>query len=177
MGSPNRPIDQRGVIGGSLKFNDAVWGAALLMFAAALGWHVRSFPNIPGQSVGPYALPGALAVGLGVCGAILLVRGLRQRRAGSPPGWLTLPLWFGSRRQVIGFAVLVCVNALYLLAADRLGFIVVGTVYLTALMVVLRVPPWRALLIGALMTLLIHAVFYKLLKVPLPWGLLQPVAW
>ena len=26
-------------------------------------------------------------------------------------------------------------------------------------------------------TLIIHYVFYKLLRVPLPWGLLQGVAW
>jgi putative tricarboxylic transport membrane protein len=25
--------------------------------------------------------------------------------------------------------------------------------------------------------LVVHFAFYKLLRVPLPWGLLQPVAW
>lgn len=160
-----------------MRFDDAVWGAALLVFAAVLGWHVSGFPNISGQSVGPYALPGALAVGLAVCGAILLVRGLRRRVGAPGTVWLTLPPWFAARRQVVGFAVLVAVNALYLLAADRLGFIVVGTIYLGALMWVLRVRPWVALVVGLVMTLLIHAVFYKLLKVPLPWGLLQPFAW
>lgn len=160
-----------------MRFDDAIWGAALLVFAGALGWHVSGFPNIPGQSVGPYALPGALAVGLAVCGAILLVRGLRRRAATAGGAWMVLPVWFGSHRQVVGFAVLVGVNLLYLLAANRLGFIVVGTVYLTALMWVLRVPPLRAFGLGLILTLLIHAVFYKLLKVPLPWGLLQPVAW
>ena len=59
----------------------------------------------------------------------------------------------------------------------RLGFVIVGTIYLTALMAVLRVRIGRALLIGFVMTLLIHYAFYKLLKVPLPWGVLQPVAW
>jgi len=48
---------------------------------------------------------------------------------------------------------------------------------LVALMAVLRVRPLRALALGLVMTLLIHYAFYKLLKVPLPWGLLQPVAW
>ena len=160
-----------------MKFNDAVWGAALLLFAAALGWHLRGFPNIPGQSVGPYALPGAIAVGLAVCGAILLVRGSRRRSELEHNAWLMLPAWFGSRRQVVGFTVLVAVNALYLLAVNRLGFIVVGTIYLGALMLVLRVRPLPALVLSLLLTLLIHSAFYKLLKVPLPWGLLQPVAW
>ena len=161
-----------------MKFNDAVWGAALLVFAAALLWHVQGFPSIPGQKVGPSAMPSALAVGLGLCGAILLVRGLRERAAtrGNEP-WAALPAWFASRPQVIAFAVLVAVNLLYLLAVQRVGFVIVGTVYLTALMAVLRVRLGRALFVGVVMTLLIHYAFYKLLKVPLPWGWLQPVAW
>jgi putative tricarboxylic transport membrane protein len=159
-----------------VKFNDAVWGAALLVFAGLLFVHVQGFPAMPGQRVGPAAMPGALAVGLGVCGAILLVSGLRTR-AGGGPGWVEWPAWFGSRPQVVGFAVLVAVNLFYLFAAQRLGFIVVGSVYLAALMTVLRVRPLRAITIAVVMTLVIHYGFYKLLKVPLPWGVLQAVAW
>jgi putative tricarboxylic transport membrane protein len=78
---------------------------------------------------------------------------------------------------VRALAVLVAVNLLYVLAADRLGFILTGVVYLAALMIALRVRPRRALGIAVAMTLIIHYGFYKLLKVPLPWGVLQPVAW
>jgi putative tricarboxylic transport membrane protein len=63
------------------------------------------------------------------------------------------------------------------LGVQRLGFIVTGTIYLAALMWALRVPPIRAVPIAIVMTLLIHYAFYKLLKVPLPWGLLQSIAW
>ena len=160
-----------------MKLNDTVWGAVLLVCAGALFVHVQGFPAIPGQRVGPSALPGALAVGLGVCGAILLLRSLRAAARGQRVAWVELPGWFGSRPQVIGFVVLVAVNLLYLVGVERLGFIVTGTVYLAALMAVLRVRPLRALALGLVMTLLIHYAFYKLLKVPLPWGLLQPVAW
>ena len=41
----------------------------------------------------------------------------------------------------------------------------------------LRVPPWRALPIAVVATLVVHFAFYQLLRVPLPWGLLQGVAW
>ena len=165
-----------------MKFNDAVWGAALLVFAGLLLVHVQGFPTIPGQKIGPSALPGALAVGLGICGALLFLRGLRERaeaRGGgaAAPRWVELPEWFASPPQLLGFTVLVAVNALYLLAVQRLGFIVVGTIYLAALMGVLRVRLVRALPIAFVMTLVIHYAFYKLLKVPLPWGLLQGVAW
>ena len=78
---------------------------------------------------------------------------------------------------MLGFAVLVAVNLLYLLAAQRLGFVLTGIVYLAALMWVLQVKLLRALAIAVVMTLLIHYCFYKLLKVPLPWGVLQSIAW
>ena len=159
-----------------MKFDDTLWGAVLLAFAAVLLWHVQGFPTIPGQQVGPSALPGALAVGLGMCGAVLLWRGLRER-AFAARGWVVLPAWFGSRPQVLGAFVLVAVNLFYLLTVQRLGFVVVGIVYLAALMAVLRVPLARAVPIAVVMTLAIHYAFYKLLKVPLPWGVLQGVAW
>lgn len=158
-----------------MKIDDTLWGALLVAFGAVLFVHVQGFPTIPGQRVGPSAMPGALAIGLAVCGAIMFVRGLGARTAGQR--WVEFPQWFGARPQVIGFAVLVAVNLLYLFAVDRLGFIVTGTVYLAALMWVLRVR--RALLVPVAfaLTLAIHYCFYKLLKVPLPWGLLQPIAW
>ena len=46
-----------------------------------------------------------------------------------------------------------------------------------AMFSVLRVPPLRALLLAVVVTLVIHFAFYKLLRVPLPWGLLTPYAW
>ncbi|MEP6874179.1 MAG: tripartite tricarboxylate transporter TctB family protein [Burkholderiales bacterium] len=158
-----------------MKFNDTVWGAVLVALAAALLWHVRGFPTMPGQHVGPAALPTGLAIGLGLCGAILLVRSLRaSARRGR---WVELPEWFASPPQVRAFGVLVGVNLLYLFGVQKLGFVIVGVVYLAALMWALRVRPSRALPIAIVMTLLIHYCFYKLLKVPLPWGVLQPLAW
>jgi putative tricarboxylic transport membrane protein len=158
-----------------LKLDDTIWGALLLALAGALLWHVQGFPTIPGQHIGPSAMPRALAVGLALCGAILVVRGLRARGAGTP--WIGWPAWLRAPPQRRAFGVFVAVNLLYLAAVDRLGFVVVGTVYLAALMAALRVRPLRALAIALVTTLVIHAAFYKLLKVPLPWGLLQPLAW
>jgi putative tricarboxylic transport membrane protein len=165
-----------------VRIDDTIWGAALVALGGTVFVHVQRFPSIPGQSVGPGAFPGVLGVALALCGVLLLVRGLRARWAagaggGARPPWVEWPDWFGAPRQRLGFVVLVAVCLFYLLAAGRLGFIPCGTVFLTALMVVLQVRPGRALLLGVVMTLLIHHVFYKLLKVPLPWGLLESIAW
>ena len=161
-----------------MKFNDALWGALLMVFGGALLLHVRGFPTIPGQKVGPGLFPGLLAVGLALCGVVLVVRGLRQRASISAgAAWFSVPDWARSPRHVLAFAVLVAVNLLYLLGVDRLGFVVAGFVYLAALMWVLRVPPVRIVPIALVLTLAIHFCFYKLLRVPLPWGVLQSVAW
>ena len=65
----------------------------------------------------------------------------------------------------------------YILCADTVGFIVCSVLVLLALQWALGVRPLLALGVALLATLVIHACFYKLLRVPLPWGWLQPIAW
>ena len=161
-----------------MKFNDAVWGVLFALLGAAILWHVQGFPRIPGQNVGPALFPGVLAVAMLVCGAILIVSGLKARRADRGSSrWAVAPEWLRSRRHVLAFAVLVASNVFYLLAVDWLGFLPTAFVYLAALMWVLRVRPAIAVLVAFLMALAIHYAFYKLLRVPLPWGVLQGLAW
>ena len=49
----------------------------------------------------------------------------------------------------------------------------------TALLVPITffLPPVPAVAVAIAATLVIHTCFYKLLKVPLPWGVLQRFAW
>jgi len=161
-----------------VKLNDALWGAALILLGGSLLVHVQGFPRIPGQQVGPGLFPGILGIGLAACGLLLVVRGVRQRTAGGAgAAWCQLPEWAHAPRQRLGFAILVAVNVLYLMAVDRLGFILTGTVYLAALMGVLRVRTMLIVPLALALTVAIHYAFYKLLRVPLPWGVLQPIAW
>ena len=161
-----------------MKLNDALWGMLLLVLGGAVLIHVQSFPHIPGQNVGPGLFPGLVAAGLGVCGAILLVRGWRTHLAGGEGSpWIWIAPWLRSPPHVLAFAVLAGVNVLYLLAVDRLGFVITGAIYLAALMWVLRVRRLLILPLAITLTLGIHYSFYKLLKVPLPWGVLQSFAW
>ena len=161
-----------------MKLNDAVWGALLALLGAAILWHVQGFPRIPGQNVGPALFPGVLAVAMLVCGAILIATGLKARRsAGATFRWAVAPEWLRSRRHLLAFAVLVASNVFYLLVVDRLGFLLTAFVYLAALMWVLRVRLAVAVPVAFIMALAIHYAFYKLLRVPLPWGVLQGIAW
>lgn len=162
-----------------MKFNDAVWGALFGLFGVVVLVHVQAFPKIPGQQVGPALFPGIVATGLIVCGILLVLKGLAARRvAGGPDGaWMTLPGWVGERRYVVAFFATIGVNVFYIYAVDRLGFIVTATIYLSVLFWCFRVATKWIVPIALVATLVIHYAFYKLLKVPLPWGLLQGMAW
>ena len=161
-----------------MKFNDVVWGVLLALLGGAIVVHVQAFPRIRGENVGPALFPGIVAAALVVCGLVLVVLGLAQRRAGAgAPPWSQAPEWLRSPPHVLAFVVLVASNVFYLLAVDRLGFLITAFVYLTALIWVLRVRLALVLPVALVMALLIHYAFYKLLRVPLPWGLLQGIAW
>ena len=62
-----------------MKLNDAVWGALLVLLAAAVLVHVQSFGTIPGQKYGPAIFPGLAACCLAICGALLIYNGLADR--------------------------------------------------------------------------------------------------
>jgi putative tricarboxylic transport membrane protein len=161
-----------------MKLNDATWGALLLLFSAVILVHVQGFPKIPGQQVGPALFPGFLAVGLGVCGAILIMKGLAARRTGEGHfHWVAFSDWTRSRHYLIAFLLTVGVNVFYIFAVDRLGFIPTGVIYLGVLFWIYGVATRWIVPVAIIVTLVIHYSFYKLLKVPLPWGVLQGIAW
>jgi putative tricarboxylic transport membrane protein len=159
-----------------VKLNDAVFGAIFLALGALVLFAIQGFPKIPGQPVGPALFPGILATVLCVTGVVLLVQGWLHRRGSGEP-WLEWEPWVRSPRHVAALAVLLGSALLYLLAANALGFLVTATLILTALFIVLRVPPGRAVLIAVVAALVVHFAFYKLLRVPLPWGVLTSYAW
>jgi putative tricarboxylic transport membrane protein len=157
-----------------MKLNDAIFGVLLAALGAAVLFGIQGYPKIPGQPVGPALFPGLIAVGLCIGGALLIVRGLRHQR-GQP--WVAWDDWVRSPRHIAALAVLLGSIVFYIVAATWLGFLPTAALILLSLFLVLRVPPRRAVAIAIIATLVIHFAFYKLLRVPLPWGLLTPYAW
>jgi putative tricarboxylic transport membrane protein len=152
-----------------MKLNDAVFGAVFLVLSLLVLWTIQGYPKIPGQNVGPSAFPGAIAVGLAVC-SLLLIRNGWRARASSP--WFERGQWTRQPQQVIAFVVTFAALVLYVVASEGIGFLIVATVMLTAMMLALRVRIVPALSVALAASLLIHIAFYKGLRVPLPWGVL-----
>ena len=150
-----------------MKLNDTVWGALLLALSLAILWNIRTFPQIPGQSIGPAAFPGLLAVALAGCALALIVRGLRAGHAR-----MVFGDWIRSRHHVGNFVLTVAVLLFYIVAADKLGFLVTAALILVAMFLKLGVRVKVAVPVAIGTVFFIHIIFYKLLRVTLPWGVL-----
>ena len=155
-----------------MKFNDAVSGALLLALAIAILFNVSVFPSIPGQNVGPSLFPSVLASLLAVCALLLIREGLSSAQP-----WCELGEWMRSAHHLRNFLLTLGCLLFYIVASDALGFIVCGTLILGVLFLAFSVRVQLVLPLALLVTLVIHAAFYKGLRVPLPWGILQPLQW
>lgn len=157
-----------------MKINDVVSGVLLGLLAAVVYLHAQGFPQMPGQNVGPNMFPQLIATGLMICAVLLCMRGLREAGEGK---WFALPDWLGANRATVGFLLIPVALLFFTAVSETLGFIITAILFLVPLFVVFGVRMRAALPAAVLASLCIHALFYKLLKVPLPWGLLSPFAW
>lgn len=149
-----------------MRLVDRRVGAVLALLAVAVLWSARAFPNVPGQKLGAAFLPMLVGAGLGLCGLALVLRSFRGTYADAPDD--------GEAERYGGAVAVIGAVAAYLLLADRLGFLLVAPVVLVPLFIALRVKLSHALLWAAVGTVVVHVAFYKLLRVPLPWGVFRP---
>lgn len=157
-----------------MKLNDAVTGVFLLLFAIGEMLYTRTFPQLSGQSYGPNLFPVLVGAGLAICGCILIARGYRARAS--------VPLfaaggWAKSRRHVLDVIVLLAAVLAYVIFSDFIGFIPLSLLILSVLLYRLGSSIAKSLLVATAATFVLHTIFSKALLVPLPWGLLSPVAW
>jgi putative tricarboxylic transport membrane protein len=144
---------------------DRAVGAVIALLAVAVFWSSRSFPNVPGQKLGASTLPGIVAVGLFVCGLLLVLRSTRAARYAAEPA---APA--AAERIAPAFGILASI-VLYVAASDALGYLIVAPLSLLVALRTLRVGWGRAIGWSVVAAIAVHLAFYKLLKVPLPWGL------
>lgn len=145
-------------------------GGALALLAVAVLWSASAFPAVPGQKLGAGFLPMLVGAGLLLCGLGLLWRSHRGLGYDDPAA---VPE--SSRRDLLSACTIVASVIGYIALADKLGFLLVAPLCLLAVFRVLQVR-WLPALGWALAgTLLVHVAFYKLLRVPLPWGVLRPL--
>jgi putative tricarboxylic transport membrane protein len=155
-----------------MRLNDAITGAALLLFAAALAFWSQRFPDIPGQQYGAAVFPTLIAAGFAVSGLLMIASGVR---AGTPAvAWAD---WARERHGLRNVLVTVGAILFYIFAAETLGFMVTMAPILLVMFRLLGVGWLFSIALAILVTLAVQYIFGSFLYVPLPWGLLTPIRW
>lgn len=156
-----------------MKVDDRILGALFALLGVVVLWHVQSFPVIPGQKFGAALFPGVVSAGLTICGLLLAVRGIRQRAHAG--GLVSFDDWARDPITVIRFLSVPAGLLFYILTSDFLGFHIAAGLAMMGWLLVFGMKPLPALAIAIAFPTIMHLAFYKILRVPLPWGLLTNV--
>lgn len=155
-----------------MRANDVVLGLVVLCVAGAVFGYAATLPTPPMQDFGPGFFPKLLSVGLALAGVVLVIGGLRRRAPA-----LTLADWWRTPRRRLNVASVPIAVVFYILASPALGFIPSAIVIVFVVAVMLGARVWPAAALAAATSVAMHLVFVEALKVPLPWGLLEPLVY
>ena len=162
-----------------MRLPDRVTGLFLVGLGAAAAYGGWQLPPVPGQPVGPNVFPLVIGTGLALCGLAIafgIGHSFEEEEELIPVegGQPTPPPTgtFYGLRALLPPALLL----FYVVVADKLGFIITAglIVFVTSTALGAR---WKlSLPLAVLAPIGIHLIFSKLLRVPLPAGLL-PMPW
>lgn len=156
-----------------MQLSDRVTGAVLVILGGAAAYAGSRLPAVPGQDVGPAAFPMLIGIGLVICGALIALgigRSFEVEEAEAPAeqgAWRLSGL-----RALVPPAMLL----FYVFAVDHLGFLPTAAAVVLVMALALGARPRLAVPLAIVAPIFVHLAFYKLLRVPLPAGLL-PVPW
>lgn len=163
-----------------MQLSDRITGGVIATLGSVAFYYGSKLPPVPGQQVGPSAFPMVVGAGLAICG-VLIVLGVGRHfeqvaeadlaEHTAPELLEPLPAWRSWLALLPPGLVF-----FYALASERLGFLpTAGLMVLTAAFAFgarakLAVP------LALAAPFVINLIFLKLLRVPLPGGLL-PFPW
>jgi putative tricarboxylic transport membrane protein len=156
-----------------MRLNETLTGILLLIFGIATFAYAQTFPPSPGQNIGPDLFPSIMGGGLAACGLILVGTSRRQPAT----AWIAFDEWVRKPRMVFNGFLVIADLIFYALVVDRVGFFVTAFTFLTVLLLAFGVQRRWVPLIAVAVTFGLHFVFYTLLRVPLPWGWFEGIAW
>jgi putative tricarboxylic transport membrane protein len=157
-----------------MRLSDVLSGSLAALFGIALVAYTRTFPPMPGQSVGPGLFPAMIGAGLIVFGAALAISAARRPRLHA---LIELGDWVVKPRMVLNFALVIADLIFYAIAVNHLGFFLTAIVFLSVLWLTFGVNRRLIVPMALGVTLAVHYMFYSVLRVPLPWGVLGGIAW
>jgi putative tricarboxylic transport membrane protein len=156
-----------------MRPSDLTTGLIVMAGGLAVAGYAQTFPPMPGQNIGPSYFPTVIGVCLASAGAALAVSGLKRRDT----PWLAIDAWARTPRALARAALVVVALIGYTVVVDPLGFLITGVLFLSVLFAAFGARRRWILPVAIGVTVAIHYAFYTVLRVPLPWGLLEAIAW
>jgi len=150
-----------------MKRGDLIGGGIFTALGIFIFILTFQFPSLEGGHPGPSLFPRILAILFIFFGGIIVLRGLRAGKKepeSAPAEEIPVP-----RNYFDPIFVFILIGA-YMILSNWLGFFITSTLILFLMMIKLRVPYLRSLVISILLTLFVNFMFYKILRVPLPTG-------
>ena len=149
-----------------MKKNDIVFGSLFVALGAFIFTQTFFYPSLEKGHPGPGLFPNLLAILFIIFGGVLILKARKPLSTNEEE--VTSPT-----RKRIGNALFVLgIIVVYVAAVDGLGFLLTSVVLLFGLMKKLGSPTVRSAVASVCMTLFINIVFLKILRVPLPPGIL-----
>jgi putative tricarboxylic transport membrane protein len=163
-----------------MQLSNRVTGLFLVALGGVAAYGGSRLPPVPGQQIGPNVFPMVVGAGLVLCGALIAL-GVGQRFEEEAEAELAALSNQGADRQQAwwrGLLALVPPGLLlfYVLAADGLGFLPTAAIIILISARALGARLRLSVPLAIIAPLVVHLVFSKLLRVPLPPGLL-PAPW
>ena len=165
-----------------MRLSDRITGGVLVGLGAIAVYGASFLPPIPGQQIGPSIFPTVVGCGLALCG-FLIALGVGRRFEDEAEADLALHQDAATAEppqdgRLAALKPLVPIGAIvfYVLTVNTLGFIPVAALMVGVTAYALRAPIWLAIGMAVVAPPFVHLAFYKLLRVPLPDGLL-PMPW
>ncbi len=161
-----------------MQLSDRVTGSFLVVLGAACGYGGWLLPPVPGQEIGPDVFPMVIGAGLIICG-VMIAFGIghafeeeEELVAPAPGEEAPAITWARGLTALLPPGLLV----FYVFAVDRLGFALTAGAMTLIMALSLGARLRLAIPLAILTPIAVDLIFSKLLRVPLPPGLL-PMPW
>jgi len=167
-----------------MQLSDRVTGLFMVALGGLAAYGGSRLPPVPGQQIGPNVFPLVVGIGLAICGAMIAF-GIGRRyeeeaeadlakitgRIAAETGEAEAPptSWWRGLRALVPPALLL----FYAAAVDRIGFLPTAAVVVLVASLALGARLRLAIPMAIGAPLFVNMVFLKLLRVPLPSGLLS----
>jgi putative tricarboxylic transport membrane protein len=149
-----------------MRKNDLVFGIIFVVLGIFIFTQTFFYPSLEKGHPGPGLFPNLLAILFIVFGGVLILKARKPSDTGeeevSPP----------ARGKVTNAFFVLGIIIVYVAVVDIMGFLLTSAVLLFALMLKLGAPAKRSAIASVSITLFINIMFLKILRVPLPPGIL-----